>query len=271
MAEETMITAEQMVAQGKDADITWMYDAYREGLAEVWAKITERFELTQDPSTERFDDIGTESGIHGRTNGFAGPEIDWAVYSWIANPKAGFTNMHITVHPGAHVDVPTFGLAFAAFGVNPWGYADYLPRRELMVNPEYNRKYFEPVNERWMQVRSENPDLAWFTSPTSFIRASVSPVAFLYSGPPFDKKTVEICIQQAHEYCDRWLGWMDAAEPVPADQRAALHQHTIDIRRTIADEDPANVIAEKLFGKEQADAMVRALWGGDRELPYAGL
>ena len=271
MADETMITAVQMVENGKDADITWMYDEFRNALADIWAKINDRFELTRDPSTDRFQEIGHESGIHGRTSAFAGPEIDWAVYSWIANPTAGFTNMHITVHPGAQVDVPSFGLAFAAFGVNPWGFADYTPRRELLVNPDYSRKYYESVNERWMQVRRENPDLAWFTSPTSFIRASVSPIAFLYSGPPFDKKTVEICIQQGHEYADRWLRWVDEAEPVPAEERAALHQHTIDIRRSIADEDPANVIAERLFGKEQADGMVRALWGGDRQLPYAGL
>ena len=58
---------------------------------------------------------------------------------------------------------------------------------------------------------------------------------------------------------------------MPAEQRAALHQHTIDIRRSIAEEDPANVLAERLFGKEQADGMVRALWGGDRTLPYAGV
>ena len=268
---ETMITAVQMVENGKDADITWMYDEFRQGLAEIWAKITDRFELTQDPSTTRFDEIGHESGIHGRTNAFAGPEIDWAVYSWIANPSAGFTNMHITVHPGAQVDVPSFGLAFAAFGVNPWGYADYVPRRELMVNADYAHRYYDPVNDDWMRTRAENPDLAWFTSPTPFIRASVSPVAFLYSGPAFDEKTVRTCIAQGHAYADRWLRWMDEAEPVPVEERAALHQHTIDIRRTIADEDPANVIAEKLFGKEQADAMVRALWGGDRRLPFAGI
>ena len=270
MADETMITAVQMVENGKDADITWMYDEFRGALGDIWTKITDRFELTRDPSTDPFQEISA-GDVVGRTSGYAGPEIDWAVYSWIGSPTAGFTNMHITVHPGAQIDVPSFGLAFAAFGVNPWGYADYVPRRELMVNPEYSHKYYGSVNERWMQVRTENPDLAWFTSPTAYIRASVSPIAFLYSGPPFDKKTVDICIQQGHEYVDRWLRWVDEAEPVPAEERAALHQHTIDIRRTIADEDPANVIAERLFGKEQADGMVRALWGGDRQLPYAGL
>ena len=180
--------------------------------------------------------------------------------------------MHITVHPGAQIDVPSFGLAFAAFGVNPWGYADYVPRRELMVNPDYSHKYYE-LGQRALDAgpqREPRPRPGSPAPPRSSARASrrsrsSTPV------PPFDKKTVDICIQQGHEYADRWLRWVDEAEPVPAEERAALHQHTIDIRRIIADEDPANVIAERLFGKEQADGMVRALWGGDRQLPYAGL
>jgi hypothetical protein len=39
------------------------------------------------------------------------------------------------------------------------------------------------------------------------------------------------------------------------------------IRRTICERDPANVIAERLFGKELTARLVSTLWGGTRTLP----
>ncbi len=38
-------------------------------------------------------------------------------------------------------------------------------------------------------------------------------------------------------------------------------------RKTIAERDPANIMAVRFFGQELTDRLVRALWGGDRELP----
>jgi hypothetical protein len=35
-----------------------------------------------------------------------GPEIDWLIHSWIGNSPLGFTNMHVTVWLGPHIDVP---------------------------------------------------------------------------------------------------------------------------------------------------------------------
>ena len=35
----------------------------------------------------------------------------------------------------------------------------------------------------------------------------------------------------------------------------------------IAVSDPANVVAVRYFGEARTEQLVRALWGGDRELP----
>jgi hypothetical protein len=63
---------------------------------------------------------------------------------------------------------------------------------------------------------------------------------------------------------DRWLSWIEEAEPVPEDARAALATRDLFLRRTSAERDPGNQLAAQMFGPELTDKLVRALWGGDR-------
>ena len=72
-------------------------------------------------------------------------------------------------------------------------------------------------------------------------------------------------------HVDRWLQWVDEAEPVPAEERAALAETDLLMRRNIAERDPANVLGERLLGADLTNKLVRGLWGGDRELPRPGL
>ncbi|NJN44722.1 MAG: red chlorophyll catabolite reductase, partial [Anaerolineae bacterium] len=53
---------------------------------------------------------------------------------------------------------------------------------------------------------------------------------------------------------------------VPAEDRPALAARDLHLRRSICERDPANAIAVRLFGEEMTESLVRALWGGDREL-----
>jgi hypothetical protein len=71
----------------------------------------------------------------------------------------------------------------------------------------------------------------------------------------------------AFERLDRWLGWVDSASKTPPEQRAAIAARDERLRRNICERDPANNLGEKLFGKDNADAMVATLWGGARTLP----
>jgi Red chlorophyll catabolite reductase (RCC reductase) len=252
-------------------DVTWIYEQWRDELASLMQLVADRFELEQDPSTNGLEVAGElGSGIHGQVQCFAGPDIDWMVYSWMADPKNGFANLHLTISPGAHVDLPTFGLAFANFGIRPWGFVDSVPRRDLTTNPDYHDRYYGSINERWLEIRRDNPQLDWFTSPTSYIRAVTSPTAFCYSGP-MEQKTVDIIQGYGREHLERWIGWWDGAEPTPVEERAALSAYTEDARRTIAVLDPANSVAVRLFGQDICDSLVSALWGADRTLPRAGV
>ena len=87
--------------------------------------------------------------------------------------------------------------------------------------------------------------------------------------PPTDETTA-IIRATAHEMIDRWLGWFDDAEIVPESQRSTLAARDLYMRQTICERDPANAIADRLFGKAMADELVKTLWGGNRTLPYAG-
>jgi hypothetical protein len=267
---ETLQTVQELIDESGPVDVTWIYEQWRDELATLMARVTERFELTQDPSTRGLEVAGElGAGIHGQSQCFVGPEIDWLVYSWMADPKNGFANLHLTISPSAAVDVPTYGLAFANFGRRPWAYVDSVPRRELMVNREYYFKYFEPLNAQWMRWR-QDPGLDYFTSPTAYIRATVSPTAFCFSGQ-MDQPTVDTFMSTAREHLDRWIGWMDGADPVPVAERPALQAHTTAMRRTIAELDPANAVAIRLFGQQTCDRLVESLWGAHREIAHPGL
>jgi hypothetical protein len=84
---------------------------------------------------------------------------------------------------------------------------------------------------------------------------------------PRDQEHVDLVRSLTHAHVDRWLGWVDAAPAVPAAERDALAAADLATRRNIAERDPANVMGVRYFGEETTDRLVRALWGGDRELP----
>lgn len=267
---ETLVTVEELVAQSGPIDVTWIYDQWRDKLAELMGKVTDRFELVQDPSTNGLEVAGEiGSGIHGQVQCFAGPEIDWMVYSWMADPKNGFANLHITISPGPQVDVPLFGMAFACFGERPWGFIDYGARRENAVNTDYFFKYYQPLNERWMNLRRGNPQLDWFTSPSAYVREVTSSIAFCYSGP-HEQKTVDIIQGEADFYLTNWIEQFDKANKVPVEEQAEILKYTEDWRSTVAKLDPANSVATTLFGQDICDRLVTALGGLERQLPHAG-
>ncbi|SEG54859.1 Red chlorophyll catabolite reductase (RCC reductase) [Thermomonospora echinospora] len=263
---ETLQHVEQMLDQSPVIDVTETFHRFESILAGLKEKIDARFELTRDPSTEPLESYGTyPDGPGGRLAAYSGPEVDWMVHSWLGNPKASFANLHLTVWLGPHIRVPHLGIAMLVWPEG-WFYVDSIPRTNLLVDGEYYDKYYEPLNDGWLAFREENPEFEWFTSRAGFIRTSLSPTAHCYSFPRAEKN-IDLVGRVLDEHVDRWLGWVAEAEPVPEDERAALAATDLAIRRNIAERDPANVMGVRYFGQETTDRLVRALWGGDRELP----
>lgn len=264
---ETLRHVADLVAERPDIDVSPYFDAMWDVLAELRAKVDARFELTLDPSCEQFSRYGGETGPRGSLRAYTGPEVDWMIHSWVGNPELSFTNMHLTLWLGPQVDVPHLGFAF---GTMPdiWFMVDFPARKQLLVDIDYLDRYYAPANQRWLEVR-ERPDVSVFTSRSVEVRSALTPTALLYLMPRADE-TVELIRELAHEGIDRWLGWLDDAQPVPEDERAALAARDLAMRRNIAERDPANGVVERALGADTANALVRALWGGDRALPRPG-
>jgi len=254
-----------LLAAQPDVDSTGWFGKLWDITRELSEKLTARFEVKPDGSTEKFASYTSLDGnAKGSLNTFVGPEIDWLVHAHIGNPKFSFTNMHFTVWLGPQTNAPHFGMAM---GTMPdiFFYFDYIPRVDLMVDLDYLDKYYEPVNAKWREFQ-DNPEYRPFVSRNVYMRTSVSQTGFVYLVKPTDKAVSEIR-DLAHFMFDGWLKNVDEAPATADSERATLSARDLQIRRAIADRDPANVVGEQLFGKETADMLVRGLWGGDRLSP----
>lgn len=263
---ETVQHVEQMVDATARTDVTETFQEWRELLSGLQSRIAERFELTRDPSTEDLDSYGDPAaGPSGSLAAYTGPDIDWLVRSWIGNPATGFVNLHLTAWLGPRISVPHLGIALLLWPQG-WFYVDAIPRGDLVGDGAYFDRYYTENDPPWLAFKEHHPDFTWFTSRTGFIRASLSPTAYCYSFPA-NRGNRDTVAELLTARVDQWLGWVDAAEPVPAERRAALADRDLAIRRNIAERDPANVMGERMFGPDVTQRLVRALWGGDRVLP----
>jgi len=260
---------EEMVSANPGVDNQENFEALWGLLGEMLEKVKTRFELTMDPCCKDLQPYEglPDTGATGYIGAYSGPEIDWLIHSWTGNPKMSFTNMHLTISLGPQVDVPHFGFALGTVPDIFW-YMDYVPRVDMLVDTDYAEKYYygEP-NDAYIEM-DRNPAFTPFVSREFYTRLAQTPHSICV-GAPFDDENVETVRTLAHRQIDRWLQWVDAAEPVAEEQRAALAARDELIRRTICERDPANVVVDKLFTKEMGDYLVKTLWGGTRTLPRA--
>ena len=231
---------------------------------ELFERVQARFALEQDPSSMDLCPYQGFEGASGYLANYSGPEVDWLTHSWTGNPKASFTNMHLTVGLGPQVDVPHLGFAL---GTTPdfFVYMDYLPRRDLWANPDYADKYYGEANTAYLKMQAE-AGFRPFVSHDFYTRVAQSP-ASICVGAPVNDENMAVIRAAAHAHIDQWFRMLDQAHVVPLDQRAALAERDLHIRRSITERDPANCVVDKLFGPELGQRLVGQLWGRDRQLP----
>ncbi len=268
MSERILTPIIDLVEASPDVNNREVFEQLWSILGEMNAKIQDRFELNLDPCCERFRDYRriarSAEGAEGSLSTYTGPEIDWYVHSYIGSPESTFTNMHITVSLGPQTLVPNFGFAL---GTVPdlFMYMDYVPRVDLVANPEYCDRYYTEVNEEFLGLQEDerfNP----FISRDLYTRVAMTPTAVGYTAsytPELLEKVRGIALSRL----DRWLKWVDEAPATAPGERPAIMARDEKIRQTICERDPANNLGDKLFGKDNAEAMVATLWGGARTLP----
>lgn len=231
---------------------------------ELFERVQQRFALTRDASSADLTPYQGADGASGYLANYSGPEIDWLTHSWTGNPKASFTNMHLTIGLAPHIDAPHFGFAL---GTTPdfFVYMDYLPRHDLWTRPDYADKYYGKANLAYLAMQA-NPAFRSFISHDFYTRAAQSPASLCYGATVNDANMATIR-KAAHAHLDNWFELLDSATPVKSVERAAIAERDLLIRRTITERDPANVVVEKLFGKELGQRLVGQLWGAERKLP----
>ncbi len=254
-----------LVSSRPDVDNRAVFERLTEVFAQLRAKVESRLELQLDPACE---DIRPYKNLNGEVTGsvstFTGPEVDWAVSSWMGTPESSFTNLHLTVWLGPQTRVPHLWLAM---GTIPqlFVYLDFGPRTDLAADIPHLQKYYQPDNDLYFDFM-EDERFVPFVSRSVEVRNFISPIGTCCTADP-TPDAVEKAAAAANRMVDRWLEWLENPETVPAELQAQLAERDLYVRRQIAETDPANALAERLLGKELTDRLVVALWGGDRTLP----
>lgn len=265
MRTDNLKSVVELIAERPAIDNSDVFEQLKSIQAGLWEKIANRFpDLTLDSSTKEFHPYKSLDGAaQGVLSGYTSAEIEWAVCSWVGNPKMSFCNLHITIWMKPDSYLPHLAFACGTFPVF-FFLLDYIPRVEPTVHPEYLKKYQQPSNERFLQINNDKRFMP-FISQSVFVREAVSAIGMNFISPPNTAGTIETFAELADEHFDRWLAWSTEAETIPEEKRTEIAFRDLAIRRNTAELDPANVLVEKIYGKELVDKLVKGLWGGSRK------
>ena len=254
------------IAARPDVDQRETFDTLWGILGGLFNKVKGRFELQPDPSTAGLQPYHANdgSGATGWLSTYAGAEIDWLVHSWVGNPRASFTNMHLTVSLASKFEAPNLGIAF---GTVPdlFLYLDFVPRKDLAVNPEYMDKYYAELNEEHLRLQ-EDQELCNFVSRCLYMRVTQSAASLCITALD-NARNLQTIRDATNRMVDQWLVNVEKSAILPESARPAQAARDELLRREIAERDPMNAHVEQMYGKQLTDELVAALWGGRRVLP----
>ncbi|HEY9596870.1 MAG TPA: red chlorophyll catabolite reductase [Cyanophyceae cyanobacterium] len=229
---------------------------------EIRQKIDAHFELHPDPTTQDLQEFSSpDSLVNGSLSTLCGREIDWLVHSRLK--KSTFGTMRLTTWLSSHIQVPHLAFEFGTIP-NIFFYMDYIPRTNLLMDLDYLERYYQPVNPTFLRLQADTR-LSLFTSKSTYIRLFQSPISLCYTCSATEEM-LELVRTTAQEMLDRWLIWVDEAEPLPEEARKILAEQDLFLRRSSSERDPGNAMAAQMFGTELTNKLIRALWGGDRTI-----
>jgi hypothetical protein len=258
---DNLKSVKELIAEQPSVDNSEVFEKLKSIQSSLWGKITNRFpDLELHDSTRQFQPYQSLDGsAKGDLKGFTSSEIEWGVCSWVGNPKLSFCNLHITLWMKEHTYLPHLAFACGTFPVF-FFLLDYIPRVEPTVYPDYMQKYCEPANSTFLEMQQDKRFMP-FISQSAFVRFAVSPIGLNFISPPNTPGTVEKFDELANAHFDRWLNWSNEKDEVPTEKRAEIAARDLAIRKNTAELDPANVVVEKIYGKELVDGLVKGLWG----------
>ncbi|WP_448212035.1 hypothetical protein [Colwellia sp. MEBiC06753] len=257
------------IDSGLSTDTTETFNAVMGLRDKIWDYVQSELDFEEDLGCADIHEFNNLAGEPtGRMRNFTGKgddhPVDWVIHSNIGKPENTFTNIHLTFWMKDNTDVPHLGMAFGTLP-EAFYYCDIMPRCELVLHPDYVEKYYAPVNDLAVGHLSDlfQQGVKPFHAAMPFIRASLSPCAIAGVGPlSFFQNNAE---QRIMALVKHWVQLVKDAkkdtDPVLRQQRR--HRDYLQ-RKNIVYLDPANPIADRLFGKPFADRLVRILAGEER-------
>ena len=196
----------------------------------------------------------SDEQMEGSFYGYTGGGIDWYVRSWLGNRKASIIDMNINVTLSQNIKVPNLMIIFGTVP-NLLFYADYVARSDIKVDEAYVQKYYEgEANQDYLDFRA-NTDFVWSASHGPAIRGMQSPVCSSYITDLTDEH-IDQCEVYLEKFVDRWFRWVEEALEVPTEERDALQNYDFTYREYTNRSDPMNVLAERIFGADEAKHML---------------
>lgn len=239
-------------------DQTILFDQLQAILTEVHQKLSDRFQFQPEPAEHSLQQFTSpDGGVTGSLQTYTSTEIDWLVRSWLKMPQMGFSTMRLTAWLKPSLRVPHLAIEL---GTVPqlFFYIDYVPRVDLWTDLSYTAQYYEPVDPTYLALRN-HADLSLFVSKGLYVRQFQSPAHLCFTGSSTEA-SLALIQTTVQDMSDRWLSWIDAAEPVPPEAQTALAERDLRMRRISAERDPGNAVAAKVFGAEFTEKLVRSLW-----------
>jgi hypothetical protein len=254
-------TITEFLSEQPNVDVSRAWERCWNTHAGIVERVKQRFPVTRHPSTlgrEYFTSL--DKSMEGSFNAYSGPQVDWLVHSWLGNRKASLLDMNATVFLSQQNRVPHL---IVIFGTVPklFFYADYTPRVDPRVNPDYVQKYYEPANAAAIKLRG-HPNFSWNWSHGTYLRGLMSGVCTSIMGELTDEN-IGICEDYLKGFVDRWFGWLDEAEanPLPESERLAQQQYDYTVRELGYRTDPMNVLAMRAFGQADFEKMLETRIG----------
>ena len=253
-------TITQMLDEAPDVDVRASWESLWAILSEIKDRIAAEFEVTRHPSSADYD-YYEAGGFEGSLSTFTGPELEWFVHSWIGNRSASILDMNINVWLGPHIDAPHLCLVF---GTVPqlFHYSDLIARRDIGVDVDYVRRYYDPENVDYLAFRGDER----FTPNVShgaYMRAITSPVAHSYMADR-TAENIEVLRGYVMKRFERWLDYVRTAPPVPLEEQKALQARDHRLREQTYTLDPMNALAVRAMGEETAHKMIALRYGAEQ-------
>jgi hypothetical protein len=248
-------TIHEFLADNPNVDVSRQWERCWEIHGRIADRIIGHFDAKLHPISAGAEYYTSpDQQMEGAFFGYTSKDVDWFVRSWLGNRKASIIDMNINVVLGQETQVPNLMIIFGTVP-NLLFYADYVPRVDLKVNEDYvNRYYGGDVNKDYLEFR-KNTDFVWTASHGPVIRAMQSPVCSSYITSLTDEH-IDQCEAYLGRFVDRWFRMYDEAPRLPPEQRKAQQAYDFTYREYTNRSDPMNVLAERVFGKEQAQFML---------------